>query len=166
MVVDLRPQSNKKPLAVKPNVNNFRPVDAVRVEKGGMVNLRKQAVLKKAVINKDVPLAIEKTEVKNAKKFNIGSMGEIFKRKIKFNPKKMAIVAVVVILGFGVLYENGYMRNIIFPFGLFDKVKTLIFGDNALRASDYKDGTILLIKPIATGGDGGGTSLASDGLLS
>jgi hypothetical protein len=45
MVVDLRPQSNKKPLAVKPNVNNFRPVDAVRVEKGGMVNLRKQAVL-------------------------------------------------------------------------------------------------------------------------
>src|SRR4030042_2258596 len=41
------------------------------------------------------------------------------------------------------------------PAGLIEAVKTFFAGNPELHACDYKDGTIILIKPVATGvGDG------------
>ena len=70
--------------------------------------------------------------------------------------KRILITTVAAAILFLAFYENGYMQRIVFPFGVIDKIRAFISNEHtSLSAKDYKDGMILLIKPIATGvGDG------------
>ena len=68
---------------------------------------------------------------------------------------KIILITIVVVYSITAVYQITAGRELVFPMGWIDKVTTFLQGDDLLSIEPYKDGTIILVKPTATGaGDG------------
>ncbi len=65
--------------------------------------------------------------------------------------KNISIITLIIIISIFLLSKTALGQRLYFPVWLVEKVRTFFAANPSLSAADYRDGTILLIKPIATG---------------
>jgi hypothetical protein len=71
--------------------------------------------------------------------------------KISKNFKKISIIIIAVVLVFLVFSQTALGKRIFIDSGFVESVRSWLLDNPKINACDYKEGTIILIKPVATG---------------